>query len=878
MDKKFNMDDSYDLMLEFMKNVSMNKMGMGNIYVIKRFSKDGELLDVKFCKNMMTDYGISQFFISDKTFPSKLFIGDSAEGGFNHTTCAILSPIITDGFSATNTSSNPNYAYPLYYDKVSGLVTAVARAAQFSIPATISGIVDQRSITEYGIGTSVTELWTHSWVYTTSGDRGSMIKKPEEVLNIDVYFCMSYYETLITDNWDAGRYTVITTLKRFFEKMKGTIYTYKRGNVDISRSSTTTMSAFTNNQITRYTNIDSFTIMNVWDTASTTTAENENKRNGYFDGFVDWCSGFMSAERELLEVPIEFDTNVTPLGTGDDSISLRLGQHDQKGVPFSQCNITHSYMFNPTTNAWDNEESFLNDSNKWYTETLLQTIFATILRYSNNNTIQNVYVYQNIQTDDPITAFEVNQETVYACEKYWDRETWHLITNLTQVPVTDTNEFNHTMNCRTARYYITTSNSISLIPYRTSEGFVITPTNGRSSTFAFPLTEWQHGSVCDNYAYGWYKWKNKVYDVVNGNIYFMGNSSSVETMTYGKWMCIFQSENNIVNYADMSSLTTQPTLSTMTLTLTKNMNMYSQCYRSESCTGLITLQSTQSNESYLLNLKGDNITSTHYDTTHMCCVYGTDRIAYIETGDTTHIKVYEFGTTNDVIATLDIPSTHTPSVLFGHTNYIYLVSTSSSNFTICYNILTGEATQCSQNMSNFTGSQEYIKTTCVDKCMVLYRNDLTKASQAYYINMDEPTTVGTLEGLGEYSYGPSSYTLRKVHNNSIALIFSTRNNSNSSNSGSNNVVVDMGNFMKGNKSYYQTFSSSSEPQFIPYGEYFIRTGKYKLALENIMPHRIVGSTNCITAINGYKNIRNKQFYTKFTNIAQFSGLPPGDKQ
>ena len=59
------MDDSYKLALEFMNNLSEKHAGFGNIYVIKRYDKDKNLLDVKFCKNLMTDYGFEQFFMNE---------------------------------------------------------------------------------------------------------------------------------------------------------------------------------------------------------------------------------------------------------------------------------------------------------------------------------------------------------------------------------------------------------------------------------------------------------------------------------------------------------------------------------------------------------------------------------------------------------------------------------------------------------------------------------------------------------------------------------------------------------------------------------------------------------------------------------------------
>ena len=165
-------------------------------------------------------------------------------------------------------------------------------------------------------------------------------------------------------------------------------------------------------------------------------------------------------------------------------------------------------MYNPTTHEWDNSETFLNDPNKWYTETPLENCFMTPIYYTNNNTVMRLNVFQNINTHDPITAFNVNVETVYAAEKYWDKETWHLISNLTNVPASDTNSYNHTMNCRTARYYISSTSDANtrLIPTRTSEGFVIIPTNERSETYnVVQGSAVFRRATSSSYDYHWYK-------------------------------------------------------------------------------------------------------------------------------------------------------------------------------------------------------------------------------------------------------------------------------------------------------------------------------------------------------------------------------------
>lgn len=884
MDNSHVMDDSYQLMSQFMNNIHDKHIGMGNIYVAKVVDKNGNIKDVKFGKNMMTDYGMQQYFIENKSYPTYLYIGHGSTAiGFNHTTHALVDPYDCE---ATVVNGTPAYGYPMYYDKISGLITVVCRAMQVKFPLTIDGIPDAISITEYGIGykanswesrqVGMSQLFTHSWVYDTGGGYGTLIKNPEEELYIDVYYCMSYDEQMILDNWDNGRYTVITTMQRFFNRMEGTIYRYRRSNTGIACDSTVTKSAFQNNEITIYKNLTSFVIKNEWP-----SSDDDKRRSGYFDGFADYIDGFMNIERELLTIPESFTAIVTPDGYADDSVSKRFGSFNQLSLPFTQADIAACKMYNPATHAWDISETFLNDSNKWYTETVMQTYFGTPVYYTNNNSIIGMYVHINIQTDDPITAFDINQTTVYAAEKYWDKTTWHLITNLQVVPNNDTNEYEHTMNCQTARYYITSTNSNSLVPHRANEGFVIVPTDGRSAYLPFTRNGSYWKENASNYDAGWYQYGQTIYSVRDSKAWgyteiWEGDS---DTMSYDKWWLTFNNVNNAVYYLDTSDMTTKPVLQSLALTWTRDTNSYSETYHCETGTGIFTMQSTKDNVSQVLNFQGTTPTATQYTTTKMCCIWGTNRIAYIHTSDTSHIQIYEFGSTNAVIATLDLPSGYSTAVMFGHSNYLWIVSTSDSVDTYCYDIRTGEKTAVSP-LAALRTDFRYITITAVDRYILIYRTHDYTYSNHYWFDINDPTTRHTMLGIRGasqttegYGGGRRKYRLAKVHGDAYVVILNGWENY--QNNVAFSVTADFGNFVDGNATY-STYTSGCP--WIQYGGYMILFNSEKYALENIMPHKLTGTTRSITSINNFINVRNKQFRIKFTNLNRFNGLPPGDKQ
>ena len=57
---------AYNEAINFMKNLNKKepmKNGISNLYVIRRIDKDGNVLDTKFGRNLMTDFGFRRHFI-----------------------------------------------------------------------------------------------------------------------------------------------------------------------------------------------------------------------------------------------------------------------------------------------------------------------------------------------------------------------------------------------------------------------------------------------------------------------------------------------------------------------------------------------------------------------------------------------------------------------------------------------------------------------------------------------------------------------------------------------------------------------------------------------------------------------------------------------
>ena len=892
------MDDSYDLMIDFMKTLHDQNKGIGNIYVAKTVDKNGNVTSVRYGKNMMTDHGMSEYFVSNANFPTNLYIGQgSTDVGFNHTTCEIL-----DRFDCVSTlvSSTKSYAYPMYFDKVSGLVTCVCRALQVKFPLNIEGISDDIRITEYGIGTAWNQLWTHSWVYATDGYTsryGSIIKHPEEELYIDVYYCLSYYESLILDNRALGKNIIITTMERFFNRMEGTFQSYRRGNRKVNMDSSKSRSAFTDNQITSYNNLSAYTMQYVW-----TGDDTQKMKSGYTDGYIDWYTGFLMFEHELLNDPEVFATVVRPDSDNVDCISSRFGQFSEYGIPFTMANITSSKMYNMNTHDWTNSETFTNDSNKWYTETSMQSSFACPIYYTNNNTTMMLYVYQNSNTLDPITAFDLNLSTIYAAEKYWDKTTWHHITNLQIVPTNDTNEYNHTMNCQTANYYLTSNdrdgnnNLISMVPHRTLEGFKIIPATG-NGVETIPYVNANHVrhwvDVCSVPSAGWFKQNGVITSITQGRSYSFSEFDQYyrgcRSFGYNNWIiqagntdASYTGESYYFNYANLTDMSSKPAVIRYTMNQRCSDGnwryMSDAFFKSETCTGYAILQSVSYDFALLIDMKSNSsLTFTTYSTRYMCCIYGRDAIAYVESSDLTHVKVYALGSVNDVIQTFEIPTGFSLSFMYGHSNYVWLVSSNSANADICCNIMTGEMTLCTMSSAVMSDQKYTVNVTATDDVLIVYAESLPNPADYRYIRLDNPTTVNPCTGLASTDGHYTRVYLYKIHDGTIACSVSKRT-SGYSDYCDYNLIIDFGNFMDANIQYAKRESSTDITNFVPYGKYIIKECNKLIPVEHFMPHKITGTTRTVTSINGYINLRNKQFITTITNIPLFNGRPPGDKQ
>ena len=854
------MDQVYQRAMEFAKNLNAKKgsMQFSNIYVVQKVDAEGNVIDEKYGHNLMTDYGANQFFVNGTDFPTNFYIGNGSSA-FNISMKAMISPITT---SAAITNSSPatttiDYAYPLYYDSYTGWITTICRKQICYFDYNIADIGSTITISEYGIGSDVNNLWTHSWVYDNLGQRTTITKKVNERLIIHVYFAMTYNESLINDAWDAGKYILITTMQKFMNKMiPNGVYTYKRNNAILSRTFSNGTSTFADNVVSKYQTAAAFDIY----------SGSENTQ-GYIEGFANWYSGFNMIERDLLSsnesfTSIQFAQSTYKLE--NDALTYNFGHASY--LPFTTLQVQHAYSYNYLTGVYDTEEVFVQDPDKWYCETPMETSFYQTIYFTSNNTIVSMYVYRNIHNSDPIISVGTVAESVYATDKYWDCSSWVLITDHNNIPAA----------VQHAKYWITNSNTLNLNPKRGNTPFMIKPlTNEYSRQTYFTTFQPKISMVYSYFDHGIFAQGGKVYRTTGAaGLYLFNQLNRLnQNKIYGCGDMVINASTgnvNVLSYMNMAEQT--PTAQTIAIDNTKISNMFT-AYTTETETGFVLFQ--QNTSCLKVDIRNNSISTTMMDDIKIAsCVWNTNNYCYISSvaGEERVVYVKSLVDNSSVQTFTLSASVNAPTFIYGYQNWVYI--SDGSTYTYVGDISQGTLTSCSAVLPWGSLNLQYVRATHTDRCMLLYLYNVSGAGGVYILRNDTPATITTYTEISSLDYREAlrMYTLRNWYGTIILL----ENYDRSQNSNTWNRVCDFGRYLHDNTTTY--YSEGYEVQWLPYGtEHIIRGNKSHL-LFNMIGHKLVGTFTTISAYNNIKHVSGKQWVTQLTNIPTYSGLPPGVRQ
>lgn len=872
-------DELYLKAMEFGKNFQKRygmKHGLSNIYVAQLMDRDGNVIEENYGMNVMTDYGMTQMFTNHASFPTNLYIG-SGDGLFDPATNTMYQQQYA---GAANTSSGggtlTKINYPMYFnsspvDPEDRTITCVCRYMVGVFTYNIGG--GALSISEYGIGSSTTNLWTHSHVYNTAGQQITVVKPSETALVVTVFLCMSYSEKLITDAWSSGKSIVITTMNRFFNEMgysssgvnsANTPYTFKADSVYQRTGGTGfgyTSTGFTKESVgdnlyvrsvQMYTNMGEYTLSTV----------NTDTSGGYIDGTVMWDTGngFSMIERETMSSPISFDVILSPLSSNmlkKDGLSYSIG--DPNGVPFTQMSVSKVYCFNYQTGQYDIEESFVNDPDKWYNEIPMSTTFANDIYYTTTSggttSIQSMKVMVNLQTNDPIVSV-TSAPTLYATDKYWDINSWTFIDDPVNIPV----------SVQSKKYWISPSNFTF---ERGLPRFKLTQPSGYEKSFGFT------GSFPTDYSIEalastdgkFFVMQNKLFRVSDKYIHNLGNYGYI--VINGTSVVIFNGDTLYkTNFVEIGSMTNTSSVNDANMPdlnsryITEGNDGWCMFYNSAT-TG------TAPNTALLVHVSTNlNITQSVISNVQIACMINlTTNYAYIETSDTHTINIVNAATGASVrTVSLDTSTyANNPVTMFGYRNLLYV--SDCSTYTCVIDTSTGTVTSCSVVLGSSLQS-----ITAIDECMISYGGSNSSRSTTYYFRYDNPTFIGTLGSLttSRWSWA-NKYELYKQNGAIYCLWYCGA----SQYSFTPTIeVYDFGHYMYDGTTV--AISATGASRFFRMNNLIVQQNN-SYCITNWIPHRIVGTTTTISTVNNPVHISGKQWGLKFTNVStnSWSGKPPG---
>jgi hypothetical protein len=801
--------EKYKRLMQFAKTKA-TPQGLSNLYLLQTIDPDGNVVDEAYGMNMMTNHGFFQYFQQEVSWPHYVYLGDYT--GTRESSALIGGTIdgklyqrignFHDEDSLRNTTID--YDYPMYYyeyegsNPAAGIVTCVCKFQESTFKANIETLNETKDITEYGIGSSYDQLWTHSWVYNIQGELSAIKKETGNILTMSIYMCMSYETSLITTGLTNGQHIIITTLKQFLENNRmipDTCGTYCRYNSWTSRGKNTPQkSLIVDNTQTVTINVPSFQLLK-----DTTDA------NGYIDGWTAYREGFGIIEPQTLNVgqEEEFELDVSlpiPLVL-DDGLKTYFStffgkKNDENAIPITQLTMdntkgdgiwlydaTHSNSQNPYTITLP----YTNNANHWYTETSFWSGLAHPISLTNNlGNIVKYYVYVNTHPEDPIIKFDNPSgiTTIYGTDAYWNRigGTWTQVTNPSNVP----------QAAQTCHYYITNTNQLSLNPIRQSLPLTLTPTYGQYETYNFQLNmnrdtggAYATCSNCDTAVdsnHTFFVRNTSIYIPSAGTWYTINNQNtpiSSDTAVYGSSCCIHHvayanklltsiyNDTNI--YLTDISNTNQITCTVINMAAIFNDNsqaLLSSCYKTESMTGLVCYQRTNENASVVIDLtRGTQYTTTSFSSKMACAIYDTrsgnhQRIAYMATDNMIH--VYDFNTSTDaLILNPPMPDETTATdcyCMWGFQDHLYMTGNGWTwHWDLSSNNVDGNSCITNPTFITTKSDSQYIRFSVAKNIMIMYKYqhaycDYSDASAEqdfqciYYFNLDnfDPTSFGTL--------------------------------------------------------------------------------------------------------------------------------------
>lgn len=459
---------NFEKVSKFYDTISKDKsscMNVHNVYLLQSINKDGDITAEAYGINIMTDYGFDIYYgTGSNSNTVSLYIGSGTTTP-DPTVTSLTTPITTTG----STSLDGEFKYrPIKYDSTNDTIIGMGDSYYGYFDYKISGLSSNVNITEIGIGTSTTNLFTHSLIYDENGDLSSITKKINEKLYITVYWTIVCPVSLIENAYHDGEYMIINPVV-FLKTVQGLChniddidnylyqyigYAYPHNKycyydccgssgllpkVTITDHIAKCNASLPDELITgKYALLD--------DAIFTMGRYSYNGSGMYYITLGHYSKPIrLSIPEEIVSTDVRTD-QVNSLFFKSIFKNEYVGAKKSRDgiIPVANFTPTSLSLYNHLTKKWDIEESFDSDETLNYSSSFL---FGCSVDVTFNGKDQTAIVCCNNNTTEPITSFSDSGVILYATDKYWDTSTWELITDVKNI---DT-------SLQTKRYYINTN-------------------------------------------------------------------------------------------------------------------------------------------------------------------------------------------------------------------------------------------------------------------------------------------------------------------------------------------------------------------------------------------------------------------------------------
>ena len=497
-----------EILEQFMKNNS--GMYQESLYLCESVDMDGNVIDTKIGVNLLTNYGLSDHFVSGNSRQDYMKIwlgsGQSTPDPSSSTLQTYISNL-GEGSGYTKYYST----YPRTYDSQTQMFSCRMKVTRNYWDYTAGGN-SEYEIWEIGVGATQTQLRTHALIYDEHGTQTCIVKRPNTRLYVTVFWTGSVSIVDIPQMYNNGEYILIDPIislpwwgsnyMNWSMLTRGIMYT-KDGNYASNYNEMSSWSWSTSSA----TNVVSGDSREVHYESGPSSINEKLWQSDYFymSGFLvdlgsSWDSAHQNDIHKISYVGVQFQelqdigeeietywcynnksftqthTNGTYTGTELDSwdmlrIDNMFGLSHSKymdgntpsnwdyptGIlPCTNFNITELNFYNHISKDWDIQVPHLNFPDTVYDDSWTRVYLSLSVIY--NGSSKTVYVFVNRFPHDSngkpipkILSFANTNMVIAATDEYWDVSTYEEILNINSVP----------LNLQQKRYYVIVSGTVN---------------------------------------------------------------------------------------------------------------------------------------------------------------------------------------------------------------------------------------------------------------------------------------------------------------------------------------------------------------------------------------------------------------------------------